>query len=226
MTRVLSVQNWWISTPKGEIRQGKLVADAAKEAGVEHLVYVSAGEGSNSTGVPHFDSKLEVQAYMRSLSLPFTAIRPAPFMELMTENEFAPPLGIWGTHIKILGWDTKLPWVSVHDIGLSIANIFDNPDQWIGKELDLFSDVKSMRECENVFLKVNGKKPARVALPPWLFSMLAKREMITMWEWLAKYCRSNGEKTLRNYVDQSRQVNPDILDVETWLRKKQAGVLS
>ena len=226
MSRVLSVQNWWISSPEGEIRQGKLVADAAKTAGVDHLVFVSAGDGSKNSGVPHFESKVEVQDYMRGLGLPFTAVRPAPFMELMTESEFAPALAIWGTQIKIAGWDTKLPWVSVRDIGLSIANIFENPEEWIGKELDLISDVKSMRDCEKLFLKVNGKKPARVPLPTWLFSKVTKKELLTMWQWLTRFSQTSGEEKLWNYVDKSRQVNPDVMNVETWLTKKQAGVLS
>ena len=38
---VFSVQNFWLPTVgyDGEIRQGKAVADAAKAAGVKHLVY-------------------------------------------------------------------------------------------------------------------------------------------------------------------------------------------
>lgn len=63
--RVLSVQNWTTSGVEGEIRQGILVADVAAEAGVEHLVYLSAGIGEPGTGVPHFESKIEVENNMR-----------------------------------------------------------------------------------------------------------------------------------------------------------------
>ena len=45
MPRVLSVQNWVTSGVDGEIRQGKMVAELARSAGVEHLVYASAGTG-------------------------------------------------------------------------------------------------------------------------------------------------------------------------------------
>ena len=55
--RVFSVQNWTTSGIEGELRQGKLVAEAARSAGVEHLVYGSAGTGDAHTGIPHFDNK-------------------------------------------------------------------------------------------------------------------------------------------------------------------------
>ena len=50
--RVFSVQNWVTSSVDGEVRQGNLVADAAKSAGVTHLVFGSAGIGEADTPVP------------------------------------------------------------------------------------------------------------------------------------------------------------------------------
>jgi uncharacterized protein YbjT (DUF2867 family) len=40
---VFSVQNFWEAGYEGEVRQGTHLADAAKEAGVSHLVYSSVG---------------------------------------------------------------------------------------------------------------------------------------------------------------------------------------
>lgn len=44
MTRVFSVQNWSTSSVDGEIRQGKLVANAARAAGVTHLAFSSRSD--------------------------------------------------------------------------------------------------------------------------------------------------------------------------------------
>ena len=132
---VLSVQSWTQSGVDGEIRQGKLVADASHAAGVEHLVYASAGTGDAETGVPHFDCKLKVEAYMRELGLPFTIVRPTPFMELMSEKEFFPALGTWGAEPKVVGWELPIPWVAVHDLGKAVASIFDAPERWIGHDI-------------------------------------------------------------------------------------------
>lgn len=48
---VFSVQNPMISGLEDEVRQGKHVADIAHEAGVQHLVYGSAGTGLPGTGI-------------------------------------------------------------------------------------------------------------------------------------------------------------------------------
>ena len=65
---------------------------------------------------------------MRGLGLPFTIVRPGPFMELLTDKEFFPPLSVWGAQIKILGWDKPIPWIAVRDIGIAVANIFEDDD--------------------------------------------------------------------------------------------------
>ncbi len=64
-----------------EIRQGKNVADAAKTVGVPYLVYSSVADGDRNTGVPHFDSKWQVEQYIRSLGIPHAIVAPCGFME-------------------------------------------------------------------------------------------------------------------------------------------------
>jgi uncharacterized protein YbjT (DUF2867 family) len=222
--RVFSVQNWTTSGTEGEVRQGKLVADVAHAAGVEHLVYGSAGTGEPNTGVPHFDCKLEVEAYMRALGLPFTIVRPGPFMELLTEKEFYPALAVWGAQIKILGWDTPVPWVAVRDLGIGIAHIFENPVTWIGQDVSLFGDVKTMQECKDIFVAVDGKKPFGLPIPLGLFQKMAGDEWIKMWRWLDDYVAKNEQQGMWQTVQDSRRINPEMLDMESWLRMKRNRV--
>jgi uncharacterized protein YbjT (DUF2867 family) len=59
-----------------EIRQGKAVADAASSAGIQHFVYSSVGSAERNTGIPHFDSKFQVEEYIRASKLPYTIMRP------------------------------------------------------------------------------------------------------------------------------------------------------
>lgn len=217
MNRVLSVQNWVISGVEGEVRQGKLVAEVAAAAQVRHLVYGSAGTGEPDTGVPHFDAKLEVESHLRRLGVPFTIIRPVPFMELLTDKQFFPALAAWGVKPRIVGWDTPVPWIAVRDIGIAIANAFENPQTWVGRDVSLAGDVKSLAQCRSVFLKIDGKRPFRLPLPLWLFSRLAGDEFVTMWEWLADYTAQHGLRELRQMIDASSELCPQTTDVERWL---------
>lgn len=226
MTRVLSLQNWSTSGVEGEILQGKLVADAASAAGIQHLVYISAGNGDPDTGVPHFDSKLVVEDYMRALKLPFTIVRPAPFMELLTEKDFYPSLGAWGAKVKILGWDAPIPWVAVRDIGVAAANIFENPETWIGKDVSLFGDIKTMRECRDIFMEVDGKKPFRLSLPLGLFKKMAGEELVIMWHWLDRFLRTENLGTLKKIAKESGMINPAMTDMKRWLQMNRSAAKS
>ena len=69
---VFSVQNYWLPSVgfDGEIRQGKNVADAAKAAGVQHLVYSSVGAAHRGAGQQHFDSKWIIEQYIHPLVPP------------------------------------------------------------------------------------------------------------------------------------------------------------
>lgn len=68
-----------------ELTQGKNVADAAKRAGVQHLIFSSLLNVSESTSgrlknVPHFDHKAQVEQYIRDLGIPATFVLPGYFM--------------------------------------------------------------------------------------------------------------------------------------------------
>src|SRR5882724_2443947 len=73
-----------MTTPSGgtdaEIRQGVAAADAAKAAGV-HLVFTSVGSANRRTGIPHFDSKYEVEKHIAKIGARATILAPVFFME-------------------------------------------------------------------------------------------------------------------------------------------------
>jgi uncharacterized protein YbjT (DUF2867 family) len=65
---------------QAETRQGMSAADAAKAAGV-HLVFTSVGSANRQTGVPHFDSKYEVEKHIAKIGVRATVLAPVYFME-------------------------------------------------------------------------------------------------------------------------------------------------
>jgi uncharacterized protein YbjT (DUF2867 family) len=72
-----------MTTPFGgtdaEIRQGVTAADAAKGAGV-HLVFTSVGSANRQTGVPHFDSKYEIEKHIAKVGARATILAPVAFI--------------------------------------------------------------------------------------------------------------------------------------------------
>ena len=179
---VFNVQNPQIAGFDGEVAQGRNVADAAKAAGVRHVVYGSAGMGTQ-TGVPSWDSKVIIADHMRQVGLPLTILRPMAFMELMTDKDFYPQVSVWHVMPKLMGWDRALPWLAADDVGVIGAAAFADPNRFVGQEIPLAGDVRTLRECREMW-EERGPKPRGFPMPVWLFERVAGKDLPAMWRWL------------------------------------------
>ena len=65
---------------ENEIKRGKRMTDAAKEACVKHFIFSSVGAADRNTGVPFFESKREIELYIKKSGLSCTIMRPVSFM--------------------------------------------------------------------------------------------------------------------------------------------------
>jgi uncharacterized protein YbjT (DUF2867 family) len=207
---VFNVQNPQISGHDGEIAQGRNVADAAKAAGVQHLVYGSAGMG-RPTGVPSWDSKVVIADHMRQIGLPITITRPMAFMELMTDKDFYPQVSVWHVMPRLMGWDRRLPWLAADDVGAIASMAFDDPGRFVGADLALAGDLKTLDECREMWTAL-GRRPRGFPMPTWLFERVAGKDLPTMWRWLrdgdvpldtaATRAIHPGARTMREWFDE------------------------
>src|SRR3954462_11907240 len=78
---VYGVQTPFESGVEGETRQGANLIDAAKRSRISHFVYSSVASADQRTGVPHFDSKFQIEERLRGTGMHFTIVRPVFFME-------------------------------------------------------------------------------------------------------------------------------------------------
>ncbi len=210
---VFSVQNPMIAGEAGELVQGRTVAAAAADAGVSHLVLGSAGPGTPGTGVAAWDGKLEVAAYARSRGLPLTVLRPMAFMELMTDKDLYPPVAAWHLMPRIVGDDRPLPWLSADDIGAIAARAFADPATYVGADLDLAADVRTLAECRETWRRVTGRHPRRFPMPVWLFERFTGQDLTRMWRWLATH-------EVVTDVSRTRSILPTAATVEEFVRRR------
>ena len=205
---VFSVQQFWEAGFEGEVRQGIQITDAAKAAGVEHYVYSSVGSAHRDTGIPHFDSKWEVEKHVRASSVPYTVVRPVFFMqnwEYMRE----PILG--GTLPQPLDPDKPFQMVAVEDIGVFGAMAFENPGEWIGREVDLAGDEMTMPEIADTFSRVIGRQVDYVQVPWEAFEEQMGEESTVMYRWF-------NDHGYEADIPALKKEHPGLLSFEQYLR--------
>ena len=129
-----SVQQYRGVGVDGEIRQSQAFVDAAKRAGVEHFVYTSVLYARLGTGVPQFESKREIEDYVRVLGIPYSIVRPPSFMANLEANWESATRGVYRTAFPGALFRHH---IAPRDIGRIVAEAFDDPDGWIGRELDI-----------------------------------------------------------------------------------------
>ncbi|WP_309111112.1 NmrA/HSCARG family protein [Saccharothrix sp.] len=212
---VFSVQNSMISGLDGEVHQGRTVGDVAAEAGVAHVVYGSAGTGQPGTGVGSWESKLRVQAHLEALGLPLTVLRPMAFMELMTDKDFYPPVSAWHLMPKLVGEDRPLPWLTAQDLGAIAARAFAEPERFVGANIALASDIRTLAECRALWAERFGRRPRGFPMPVWLFEKFVGKDLTTMWRWL--HDNPTDVDPARTY-----EILPGARTVRQWLAERRA----
>jgi uncharacterized protein YbjT (DUF2867 family) len=163
-----------------EIRQGIMLADAAKQAGIAHYVYTSVGSANRNTGIPHFDSKWKVEQHIQQIGLPATILRPVWFMENFTT--FAKPSaeGVLMLHMKPA---KKLAMVALKDIGEFGAAAFLRPNDFLGQAIDLAGDELTMPETAALLTKAMGRPIRFQEFPIDQAEAAMGHDLATMFRW-------------------------------------------
>lgn len=137
-----------------EARFGRNVADAARAAGVRHLVYTSLAGVFPDTGVDHFDSKWEIEQYVHALGVPFTIVRPATFCELLTWPQFYALPGVLSFFFPP---EARVPLIAAEDIGALAAVVFASPDRYAGRTVELAGELLTGPEIAAAISHATGR---------------------------------------------------------------------
>lgn len=177
---VFAMSTWVEEGMEAEVRQGTMLADAAKQAGITHYVYTSVGSAHRNTGIPHFDSKWKVEQHIRQIGLPATILRPVWFMENFTT--FSKP-SAEGILMMPMRADKKLAMVALKDIGEFGAAAFMRPNDFLGQAIDLAGDELTMPDVAAHLSKVTGRSIQFQGLPLEQAEAAMGHDLATMFRW-------------------------------------------
>jgi uncharacterized protein YbjT (DUF2867 family) len=206
-----AVQNFWLPNVgfDGEVKQGRIFADAVKAGGVKHFVYSSVGAAHRGMGQKHFESKWEIEKYIQSLDLPYTILRPVAFMDNYFWTRAAISNGMffsWG-----LRPDKGLQLIAADDIGGIAAVVFANPREYVGKTLELAGDELTEPQIAGTLAKVIGR-PVNVVPTRRAEGQAPSEEQIAMFQFF------NGVGYDAD-IEAVRKIYPPLKNLETWLNE-------
>jgi uncharacterized protein YbjT (DUF2867 family) len=149
---------------KAETREGINIVRAAVAAGVSHLVYSSVAGADRATGIPHFDSKFEVEKEIRRAGLPFTIVAPVFFMENYLAEWLAAGIAK-GSISMALPATRRLQQIAIADIARFAALVMERRESFLGKRIDIASDELTGATAAAVISEVAGRRIEYTALP-------------------------------------------------------------
>src|SRR5258706_10478194 len=194
---------------KAETRQGISAADAAKAAGV-HLVFTSAGSANRQTGIPHFDSKYEVEKHIAKIGVRATILAPVYFMENLT---FGKEQLAKGTYAAALPPTRTLAQIAVADIGAVAVCIPPDAARFTCKRFDLAGDELTGNDVVAILSRVTGRPFAYYQVPLDVIRQGMGEDGAKMYEWFDRVGFAVDRAALHREF-------PDVAfhDFESWVK--------
>ncbi len=212
-----------------EAELGSELADAAVEAGVQHLVFSGLENVEKITRgskfAPHFTDKAKIEEHIRTLPVRSSFIYLAFFYTNLLEYYTPRMDGDTLVFPIYLPRDFRAPFVDpLSATGPAVLEIFSHPQEYTGKSLPVIGDIISPDEMVDTFSRVTGRKAAYSSayareellhhFPDFAANELLVRELLGMAEYATEYGYYRKDRDL----SWSRKINPQSVTWEQFLR--------
>ncbi|MEO1191038.1 MAG: NmrA/HSCARG family protein [Pseudomonadota bacterium] len=207
---LFSVQDFLEAGVEAELRQGLNLTEAAAASGVTHLVYSGASTIDRNTGVPHLESKWQVETRVRQLNTAWTVFRPAAFMDNWEwDRQAILESGVVSYPIRP---DTHYRQVAVADITAMAVTAFEQPEVWAGQIMPLAGEVSTMEEITATLSRVTGQA-LRYEQMSWEQCLAEQGEDLML---MYRYFDTFGMEGAPAYL---RRFHPSMLTFEAYLHR-------
>jgi uncharacterized protein YbjT (DUF2867 family) len=222
-----------------ELAQAEIAARAARDAGVQHLVWSTLedtrlffGERDDVPSlddgrykVPHFDAKGEADELFTKYGVPTTFLRTTFYFDAFV-TAMPPTRNADGTlTIALPMGDRRLSGIATDDIGRSAFAILKRPDL-IGQTVSIAGDHLTGHQYAAALTKALGEtvtyySPTLEEYREYPFPMAV--EMANMFQF---YAENHNEFTGNRDLTKVRELNEDLESFETWLDLHKAELLA
>ena len=223
---------WDHMSPEKEYAQAKAMAEAAKNAGLAHVIWSTFEDTRNwvplndnrmptlmdKYKVPHFDAKAEANAVFMKLGVPTTFLLTSFYWENFINFGMGPKKGPDGKlAITLPMGDKKLPGIASEDIGRCAYGILKKGKEFIGKTIGISGEQLTGSQMAASLSKALGKEIQYNDVPADVyrsFGFPGAEDIGNMFQFKrdfeTAYCGARSPEF-------SRTLNPSLQTFETWL---------
>ncbi len=207
---VFSVQTFAHGVDR-EVRQGIQLANQAAEIGVTHFVYSSVAGADRRTGVPHWDSKLQIEDRVRQLAMPHSIIRPTALFEnflipqvksRIAANKLSSPLHA----------NTVQQLLAADDVGRLVAEMFAQPDKYLGKTITPAAEELTTQQIAALFSETLKRLIVHQKLPMLVVRLFMGKALYKMFD----YINSNDCRFVDD-VEGFKRDYPGMTSLRSWI---------
>jgi len=237
---VFCVTNFWEHfKPEKEISQARNMAQAAKDAGVKHVIWSTLEDTRKSIPlsddrmptlmgkykVPHFDAKGEADSIFTELGVPTTFLVTSFYWENFIYFGMGPKKGADGKlAITLPMGNRKLPTIAAEDIGKTAYAIFERGEEMIGKTVGIAGGHLTGAQMAKSLSKALGQQVNYNAVPHATFRSLGfpgAEDLGNMFQFNTEFEQDCCDA--RN-ISETKSLNPELQTFDRWLAENKSKI--
>jgi len=230
---------WAHFSPEKEMAEAKAMADAAKAAGLKHVIWstledtrkwVPLNDNRMPTlqgkyKVPHFDAKGESNHFFTDAGVPTTFLLTSFYWDNFISFGMGPKKGPDGKlGITLPMGDKKLPGIAAEDIGRCAYGIFKKGGELIGQTVAITGENLAGAQLAAAFSEVLGKEVHYNSVPPEVyrsFGFPGADDLGNMFQFKRDFEEYFSGVRSAGF---SRSLNPNLQDFKTWLTRNKNAI--
>ncbi len=202
---------------EAELRQGRSLIEASAKAQVKLVLSTVLLVDHEPTGIPHVDSKIEIEKAAAQLGKNVIIVGPGSFLDNIGLPWFPVRKG------KIRGFvdaDAKVPMVACRDIGEAAAELLEQFDRYAGRRINLVNGMYSGLDICETLGRLRGGERFKWGAPPKLLMRLFAKEFYKMRIAFEKMGRPPYPPGLDEALRDTTELVPSQTTLEDYLRSK------
>ena len=225
---------WDHFSPEKEFEQAKLMAETAKSANLQHVIWSSLEDTRNwvpldddrmptlmeKYKVPHLDAKGEADKLFLESGVPATILLTSFYWDNIIYFGMGPQKVEEGKYaFTVPMGDKKLPGIAAEDIGVCAYGVFKRGDEFAGKTIGISGEFLTISDMASKMSTALGKEIFYNQVSHEVFrgfDFPGAEDVGNMFQFKHDF---NEDFLKARDIELSRSLNPNLMNFDQWLEK-------